>query len=195
MLNALQGQLKLLAADPKDPFPGILRRLAGPKEAARYEQPLRALVLAMPAMTGQIRDWVSESKWPSPIKRMHAFIMAYLYSPEDFLPESSMGFFGYVDDAYLVAQVYRRTLLEAGCFGFKRFVVDEALSRDVPVWLKTVSQLLPAETAAMDHLLEESVLRRDGDFSELLSRAARDGRATGCRLSSAQSGGLRRCGC
>ena len=192
MLNALQGQLKLLAADPKDPFTGIIRKMVGPREAVQYEQPLRALILAMPAMIGQIRDWVSESKWPSPVKRMHAFIMAYLYSPEDFLPESSMGFFGYADDAYLVAQIYRRTLLEADSFGFKRFVVDEKLSCDVQDWLKTVKQLLPAETTAMDKMLEEVTLKQDGNFSDLLSRAAKDGRATGCRINNAESGGRRK---
>ena len=189
MLNALQKQLKLMAADPRDPFTGIIRRMVGPKEAVRYEQPLRGLILAMPAMIGQIRDWVSESKWPSPVKRLHAFIMAYLYSPEDFLPESSMGFFGYMDDAYLVAQVYRRTLLEADAFGFKRFVADVALSRDVEDWIKTVKQLLPAETAAMDKMLEEAAGSQDGNFTELLSRAAKDGRASGRRRSNTARGG------
>lgn len=189
MLNALRGQLNLLAADPRDPFTGIIRRMVGPKEAVRYEQPLRALVLAMPAMIGQIRDWVSESKWPSPVKRMHAFIMAYLYSPEDFLPESSLGFFGYVDDAYLVAQVYRRTLLEADSFGFKRFIIDETLSRDTQDWLETVRRLLPAETAAMDKTLEEAAGSQDGNFTELLSRAAKDGRASGRRISNTARGG------
>lgn len=192
MLNALQGQLKLMAADPHDPFTGIIRKMVGPREAVHYEQPLRALILAMPAMIGQIRSWVNESKLPSPLKRMHAFIMAYLYSPEDLLPESSIGFFGYLDDAYLVAQVYHRTMLEADGFGIKHFVDDKTLPRDVQNWLKMVKQLLPAEVAAMDRMLEEVPLRSDGDFSELLSQAAKDGRAAGCRISNAESGGRSR---
>ena len=143
-------------------------------------------------MIGQIRAWSYESKLPSTVKRLHAFIMAYLYSPEDFLPESSMGFFGYLDDAYLVARVYLRTLLEVDSFGSKRFTVDEALSRDVQDWLVMVKRLLPAETAAMDKMLEEAELRRGGNFSGLLSRAAKDGGTAGYRISGAGRGGQRR---
>jgi uncharacterized membrane protein YkvA (DUF1232 family) len=188
MLNALQGQLKLMAADPNDPFTGIIRKMVGPREAVHYERSLRALILAMPAMIGQIRSWVNESKLPSPLKRMPAFIMVYLYSPEDLLPESSMGFFGYLDDAYLVAQVYHRTMLEADSFGIKHFVKDKTLTHDVQNWLKMVKQLLPAEAAAMDRMLEEVPLRIDGNFSKLLSKAAKDGRTAGCGKNNTASG-------
>lgn len=186
MLNAFQRQLKLMAADNSDPFTEIIRKAVGPREAVRYEGPLRALILAMPAMVGQIRGWTYESKTPSPVKRLHAFVMAYLYSPEDLLPESSLGFFGYLDDAYLVAQVYNRTVIAADCFGLKRFAADEALSGEVPAWLKTVKEFLPEETAVMDRMLEAAVLQRDGDFSKILSLAAKDGEAARRRISKAR---------
>lgn len=192
MLNALQGRLKLMATDPNDPFTGIIRKKVGPREAVHYEQSLRALILAMPAMIGQIRGWVNESRLPSPLRRMHAFIMAYLYSPEDLLPESSMGFFGYLDDAYLVAQVYHRTMLEADGFGFEHFIEDKTLSLEVQDWLKMVKQLLPAETADMDKMLGKVALSPDGDFSELLFKAARDGRTAGYMKSGTSGGGRSR---
>ena len=183
MLNALQEQLKLLAADPGDPFSATVRKIAGPRQSADCERQLRELILAMPAMIGQIRRWLSESKLPSPVRRLHGFTMAYLYSPDDLLPESRMGFFGYIDDAYLAAQVYRRTMLEADCFVFKRFIADEALYGRVQNWIGTVKLLLPAETAAIDRMLEEVILCRSGDFSEMLSRAAESGRTAGCCIS------------
>ncbi|MDO8802870.1 MAG: YkvA family protein [Elusimicrobiota bacterium] len=180
MLNALQGQLKLMAADPKDPFAAIIRKLAGPRDAAGYEQPLRALILAMPAMAGQVRAWMTESKFASPISRLHGFAMSYLYSPEDFLPESSMGFFGYLDDAYLIARVYHRTVLEADFFGNKRFSENETLPGDVHNWIKLARELIPVETAAIDSMLEEVFLKRYGNYSALISRAARAG-SRSCR--------------
>lgn len=186
MLNAFQRQLKLMAADTGDPFTKIIRRTVGPREAVRYEGPLRALILAMPAMAGQIRGWSCESKTPSPVRRLHAFIMAYLYSPEDLLPESSLGFFGYLDDAYLVAQVYNRTMIEADSLGLKRFASDEALSGEVPGWLRTVKEFLPAETAVMDRMLEAAALQPDGDFSKILSLAAKDGEAARRGISKAR---------
>ncbi len=180
MLNALHAQLKLLAADPADPFAAIIRKLAGPRDAGGYEQPLRALILAMPAMTGQIRAWLTESKSASPIGRLHGFAMSYLYSPEDFLPESSMGFFGYLDDAYLIARVYHRTVLEADFFGNRRFAENETLPGDVHTWIKLARELLPGETAAIDSMLEEVFLKRYGNYSDLISRAAKAG-SRSCR--------------
>lgn len=185
MLNALHAQLKLLAADPADPFVIIIRRLAGPRDPAGYEQPLRALILAMPAMTGQIRAWLTESELASPIGRLHGFAMSYLYSPEDFLPESSMGFFGYLDDAYLIARVYHRTVLEADFFGNRRFAESEALPGDVHNWIKLARELIPAETAAIDRMLEEVFLKRYGNYSDLISRAAKEG-GRNCRPAAEQ---------
>lgn len=187
MLNALQGQLKLLAADPNDSFTATIRKMVGPREAVNYEQPLRALVLALPAMIWQVRGWITESKFSSSLSRLHGFAMAYLYSPEDFLPESSMGLFGYLDDAYLVARVYHRTILEADSFGNKRFVENEALPMDVHNWIKLARQLLPKETAAIDKMLEEVFTKRYGNYAEMLNRAAKSGR-TGLSISKAAAG-------
>lgn len=174
MLNELQRQLKVLAADPNDPFAATIHKLAGPQAVADYEQPLRAMVLAIPAMIWQIRAWITESKFSSQISRLHGFAMAYLYSPEDFLPENSMGLFGYLDDAYLIARVYHRTILEAEHFGTKRFAVNEMLPRDTNNWIKLSRKLLPNEAAAIDAMLEEVFLKRYGNYSELLARASKE---------------------
>lgn len=179
MLNALQKQLKLLAADPNDPFSGSIRKLVGPREAVMYEQPLRAMILAMPAMIWQIRAWVAESNISPSLSRLHGFAMAYLYSPEDFLPESSMGLFGYLDDAYLVARVYHRTLLEPDSFGAGRFPGSESLPRDTHDWIRLARQILPKETSAIDKMLEEVFTRHSGNFSEMLAAAAAAGGAPG----------------
>ena len=175
MFNTLQKQLKLLATDPNDPFTATIRKLVGPRDAVYYERPLRAMILAMPAMIGQIRGWSTESKFLSPIKRLHGFIMAYIHNPEDLLPERKMGFFGYIDDAYLVAKVYQRTMFEADCSGIKRFIKDETIPQKLHGWIKIVKQLLPEETSAMDRLLNEATRIRSGNFSDLLSQAAKSG--------------------
>ena len=177
MLNALKNQLKLMAADPKDPFTSTIRKLVGAREAVHYEGPLRRMILAMPSMIAQIRGWFFESESSAPSRRLHGFAMAYLYSPDDLLPEHGLGLFGYLDDAYLVAKVYHRSMSEADSTGLRPFPEDEKLSQEVSQWIDLAKRLLPEETAAMDRMLDDAAHKRDGNFSELLSRAAKGGRA------------------
>lgn len=178
MLNALKNQLKLMASDPKDPYTATIRELVGAREAVRYEGPLRRMILAMPSMIAQIRAWFSESQLPSSSRRLHGFAMAYLYSPDDFLPVHRLGLFGYLDDAYLVARVYHLSMSESDSTGLRPFPEDEKLSREVPQWLDLARGLLPEETAAMDRMLDEAAHKRDGDFAVLLSLAAKGGATT-----------------
>jgi hypothetical protein len=84
MLSELGKQLKLLAADPRNNFSSILRQLTGPREAARYGQPLRRMILALPEMITQLRSWSDRSGLPPGVRRMQTFTLSYLYDPIDF---------------------------------------------------------------------------------------------------------------
>lgn len=176
MLQQLQTRLNILAGDPADPFTGSIRALVGPRDAVQYERPMRELILAMPAMTAQIRNWITGTRFQSGITRLHGFAMAYLYSPQDLLPETTLGLFGYLDDAYLVARVYHRTLLEADCFASGGLPADAPEPKDVHDWLRLAKQLIPRETSALDKMLDEVFLTRAGNYSALLAKAAASGR-------------------
>ncbi|MCM2268298.1 MAG: YkvA family protein [Elusimicrobiales bacterium] len=176
MLQQLQSRLNALAGDPSDPFTGSIRALVGPREAVLYERPMRELILAMPAMTRQIRAWITGGNFQPGITRLHGFAMSYLYSPEDLLPETSLGLFGYLDDAYLLARVYHRTLLEADCLAGGCLPADAPKPGIVNDWLLLAKQLLPRETAALDKMLDEVFMTRTGNYAELLVKAASSGR-------------------
>ncbi|KAF0123991.1 MAG: hypothetical protein FD154_2538, partial [Elusimicrobia bacterium] len=169
MYQQLQDRLNALAGDPTDPFRGTIRALVGPRDAVLYERPVRELILALPAMTRQIRAWGSDRFQPGVI-RLHGFTMAYLYSPEDLLPETSLGLFGYLDDAYLAARVYHRTLLEADCCAAGALPADAPKPVDIDNWIRLAKQLLPRETAALDKMLDEVFMTRDGNYSALLAK-------------------------
>jgi uncharacterized membrane protein YkvA (DUF1232 family) len=176
MLQQLQIRLNVLAGDPSDPFTGSIRALVGPREAVLYERPMRELILAMPAMTRQIRGWITGANFQSGITRLHGFAMSYLYSPEDLLPETTLGLFGYLDDAYLVARVYHKTLLEADCLAASRLPADAPKPGAVNDWLLLARRLLPRETAALDKMLQEVLTTRTGNYAGLLARAGASGR-------------------
>jgi hypothetical protein len=155
MLKALGDQLKLLAADPKNHYASTIRRLTGPREAVRYGQPLRQMILALPLMIAQLRSWSDESGLPVRVRRMQLFALAYLYNPTDFLSASSPGFFRYLDDAYLIARIYQRTLEDKDSSGVKNHSDDASVAKHVPEWIDVARRLLPKETSKIDELLNE----------------------------------------
>ena len=54
----------------------------------------------MPDMIAQVKSWSNDFRIPSKEKKLHGFMLTYLYHPVDFLPESGKGLMGYLDDAY-----------------------------------------------------------------------------------------------
>lgn len=160
MLVALGERLKVLAGDPGNHFASAIRRLTGPREAVRYGQPLRRMILAMPAMISQLREWSDGSGLPIRVLRLQRFALAYLYDPIDFLSSSSSGLFRYLDDAYLVARIYHLTLSDHDGSGKKNRGVDPALSKSIPEWIGLARRLLPKETSRIDKLLDEAARGR-----------------------------------
>lgn len=162
MLRALGEQLKLLAADPRNHYTSTIRRLMGPREAVRYGQPLRRMILAMPDMITQLRGWSDGSGLPARVMRMQRFALDYLYDPIDFLPADNSGLFRYLDDAYLIARIYHLTLADHDGRGIKNHGSDRTLTKNVPQWIELARRLLPKETLKIDELLDEVAKERNG---------------------------------
>jgi hypothetical protein len=91
--------------------------------------------------------------------------LAYLYNPTDFLPEKINGLFGYLDDAYLVASVFQKTIEEIPQAGLQPLGEDVLLKRDVIEWLDLTRELIPAESVQIDQMLERISGQRDTRFS------------------------------
>lgn len=155
MLRALGGQLELLAADPRNHYASTIRRMMGPRDAVRYGQPLRRMILAMPRMIAQLHKWSAGSGLPTRARRMQRFALNYLYDPIDFLSANNSGLFRYLDDAYLIARIYQLTLADHDRFGIANHGDGHALTKDVPEWIDLARQLLPKETSKIDELLVE----------------------------------------
>lgn len=170
MLQALKSQLRALAADPQDSFASHIRKRIGAAEAVHYTKPLRSLILVMPELIAQIRTWMEMPAIPPRLKRLHGFLLSYLYHPADFLPESD-GLFGYLDDAYLVGRVYARTMQQLDHRTRCSLPNLGDLSGQVGPWLDLARRLLPDETQRIDHLLEEIVAGRSEAFHRMMNKA------------------------
>jgi len=155
MLRALKSQLMQLAKDPLDPFAQTIRARVGPKEAVRYTKGLRSMILVMPELITQIQAWLEDPAVPARFRKLHGFLLTYLYHPDDFLPEgSSTGLFSYLDDAYLVGSVYCRTMGQMDHATCRSLPNLEDLSEQISIWLEAARKLLPAETQRIERLLE-----------------------------------------
>lgn len=154
MLKAFNHQLLAMSKDPQDSFTTTIRKRVGAREALRYEGPLRKMILAMPAMIAQICAWSDEAGQPYEIKKLQSFALAYLYNPTDFLPEKTNGLFGYLDDAYLVASVFQKTMEEIPEAGLQTLEEDALLKRRVPEWLDITRNLIPEESSKIDQMLD-----------------------------------------
>lgn len=173
MLRALGAQLSLMAADTKNHYTSIVRRLAGPREAVHYEQPLRRLILAMPDMIAQLRNWTDESGLPMRVRRLQSYALDYLYNPKDFLSVHSPGLFEYLDDAYLVVRVYQLSLADEGCSRLQFRIEGKSLAKSVPEWIELTRRLLPKETSQIDELLDDVARGRNGRIQRALTKPAK----------------------
>lgn len=170
MLEELKSRLKDLSTDPKDPFLRLLRKRAGAEAAARHERPLRNMVLMMPEMLGGLRRWMTDPSASPQVKRLHGFLLSYLYHPGDLLPEAGHGLFGYLDDALLVCLVFRRAAAERRARGLDCRLQSGA-EQQVSSWVSHAQEVLPREAEALNGILEELEQGRTRLFEEALGAA------------------------
>lgn len=155
MPKIIEEKLKSMANDPNDPFTGVIRKMVGPREAVFFEDPLRRMILAMPAIIAQIKVWVSGDMSQGPLGSIHRCLLSYLDNADDIVPDKSAGLFGYVDDAYLVSAAFDRTMHETDWAGLKPYLEQPSWAREVPSWLEITRKLLPEETAKIDRMLDQ----------------------------------------
>lgn len=169
MLNAFKQQLKQLAETPEELHFEIESRV-GKEKALQYIESLKNLILVMPDMVAQVRSWSNDSRIPSMEKKLHGFMLTYLYHPVDFLPESGKGLFGYLDDAYIVGSIYSRTMR---CMDYdKRSTLPnlEPLTKSIHEWLAAVREVIPSECQKIDQLLQELVEGKLNTFDQLMAQ-------------------------
>lgn len=171
MLKAFRNQLQQLALrSPEDTIARVAARV-GPAKAKALAPKATALVLFVPTALDKIRGWYDQADVPEDLRRLHGVTLTYLYHPADLLPEESHGFFGYLDDAYLVGSVYEitlRRLIEKGS------PVDASYIDEAPLLetqLDAVRQIVPEAAARLDALLRDYLAGDARAFRRLMDEA------------------------
>ncbi len=157
--RTIEDRLKRLAEDPYDPFLQRVRDRLGRGEHTRAVKALQTLVLGLPVLLGHIHRWTEDPKAPIVISQWQAFLVKYLHEPADLVEEEDRnGLFSFVDDAYLAAAIYQRTLTLTltRTFGRRRHIPTTTLSRaTIRKGMGWAQRVLPRETESLERWLNE----------------------------------------
>lgn len=168
-MNAVRNQVENLARDPREFFEQRLRDALG-EETEEVGDEMLSLVLLTPRLVEQVRRWNELDGLRPEVKRLHGFLLGYLFHDRDLVPEDRLGLFGYLDDAYFAGRIYQLTEHEAFVRAAARaHHLDPDLARKLPDWLEIVQRALPRATSRIDAAIEELLAGRDASFTALLA--------------------------
>jgi hypothetical protein len=171
MLRAMKQQLITLSEQEGPAFRAKLRlyteaRALGAHPFESTALQLQQFIIHLPEMVSQIVHWYGQDGGTmSALRQLHGFTLTTLYQPADYLDHADDGFFGYLDDAYLVGSVVAKTLclqtlqLQDGA---------RALNAKLPQWLDLCRQTIPATTGQIDDLLERILFGNSLPISAIL---------------------------
>lgn len=168
MLRAFKSQLLELAKMDKDLFSLKISQALSCENCKNETEQIRNFILVIPEMIQQIRAWMEDDKLQAPVKRLHGYMLTYLYHPQDFLPEEPYGFFGYLDDAYLIGKIYSFTLHQSEP-SKPRFMSDQTdFSKVISDWLNLARKILPKETKKIDELFHQLTAGDESSFGKVM---------------------------
>lgn len=163
MNRQLKQDIRKLAAHPGDPglpaFRALFRMRAG-GQAAWVEKSLRSMIFMMPDLLERVRIQGCRPGMPKAVQRLYGYLLTYLYESRDIIPEDGNGLFGFVDDAYLVAAAYERTL------------EPEEDRSQVRAWMEATRWILPVETAQLDRILDELAAGKTQSYEAAITASA-----------------------
>ena len=169
MLKAFKDQLRVLSIDPKDQFHMFIRKRVGKKATQLLEKKLKKLILLTPGLVSRIYSLWSGFKAPLEIKRTSGFLLTYMYHPKDFLAEDSLGLFGYLDDAYLVATVYEQLIEELSERGFDLTQEDERTVSEIRNLKKSAKIVIRSEAEKIEKMVAEILEGKKETFNAIFN--------------------------
>jgi uncharacterized membrane protein YkvA (DUF1232 family) len=169
MLVSLKNHLKTLSKDSQSKFRAQIAERAGRSHVRRLAGPLQNFALVLPEMLAQVQVWSNDPRLPSEFRRMHGYVLTYLYHPEDLVNEEKHGLFGYLDDAYLAGVVYRLTWLKMSVLNSVLLPTSGSLAEQLDGWLDAAREVLPEETRRLNAVVIQLLENRTEGMEAVLA--------------------------
>jgi uncharacterized membrane protein YkvA (DUF1232 family) len=173
MLNAFDSHLRTLASASNGQFREEVRKRVNGKFTDDQVATLKEFIFLLPTTLKLFSRYWNRKSTPPDAKRLSGFIMTYVYQPRDFLPEESIGLFGYLDDAYMVVATYLKIQ--------EHFLAD--WHEKTPEELELVSRaqklisaprlVVPEVTERIDRVLDKLVLGDQAEFEKMIAELSK----------------------
>jgi uncharacterized membrane protein YkvA (DUF1232 family) len=173
MWQELKGELEVSSKCDGQNYLVQLKRRLKTVHISRLAKQLRNFILVIPEMIHQIQARLNRHDLQPSLKKLHGFLLTYLYYPVDFVPVARHGFFGYLDDAYLVGSVYLRCIEDSGQRSGPPTTNAESLTRQIPMWLRLTRRVLPKESARIDRMIDDLLHGQGTSFDQMIGREAK----------------------
>lgn len=172
MLKAFQYQLEAIAEDREGKFEKQIEKRMTKKMPKSLTQEMKAFILLLPMIEKRIFAlyvWLPET---SKIKKIGSHFLAYMYQPDDFIPESeNNGLFGYMDDAYIAAIFYELVVEEiAEAQAYRLNKEDKELLKKLIQLRKKAQVIIPEESEKIREMLGELFEGQERVFQELFQK-------------------------
>lgn len=122
---------------------------------------LRDFILGMPFIIKVLNTLQLRNKLKSEEKLIYGFLVSYLLEPNDLLPNTHYGFFGYLDDAYLTGIIAKYIVLKKDISLFEELSFDLEKINHYLALLERTKIFLPAHVK----------IKLDQTFNEVLNKA------------------------
>lgn len=153
MLKAFRNQLNQLSLGERESWTQRVAAGLGGAVDGNVSEDARGLILALPDLLERVRRWYDRADVPENFRRLHGITLAYLYHPADLVEDK--GFFGYLDDAYLVGRVFVLTAQRLARDGAALEVDVAAQQTLLGRQLASARRVLPEEANRLDALVAD----------------------------------------
>lgn len=162
MLKALKAQLTQLSEESTLSIARDLQAAHVNPVNAHEEQELKNFILCLPYLLEQLRIWFESDELPSELKNVYWHLMAYMYHSVDVLPEEDYGFWGYLDDVYIIGLAYSKTLNDYQLNSGRSF------DQDIDAWIHLTRQAISTQTRKLDLIFGKLLQGEKINYDELL---------------------------
>jgi uncharacterized membrane protein YkvA (DUF1232 family) len=163
MLKALADQLKTLAEKSYGQFRDEIKTRMNGKVTDEQVSALKEFIFLLPPTLKALNHYWNRKLTPPEAKKASGVIISYILEPNDFLPESKHGLFGYLDDAYFVVSTFIRLQDTYPRDWRDKSREEQELENRARELIVAPRVVIPTETAKIDEMVD---LLMKGDISE-----------------------------
>jgi uncharacterized membrane protein YkvA (DUF1232 family) len=108
MLKALSSQLQELAKSTDNDFRATIKKHMDGKVTEEQISTLKEFIFLLPPTLKILNSYWDDPRTPPDVKKLSGLLIAYIIRRDDLLSDEHLGFFGYLDDSYIVVSAFLR---------------------------------------------------------------------------------------